>query len=91
MSTRQEVYEAIDSEREYQNSRWNEDTTTSKNKHSFEDWFTYIEDYVNEAKHTLSRIARQDSDPIANAIMRKVAAMAVCAMEEHGAPKREQK
>jgi len=88
MATRNEVYGAIDTEREYQNSRWNEDTTTSKNKHSFEEWFMYIEDYVSEAKHTLSRLARQNADPVANDIMRKVAAMAVCAMEEHGAPKR---
>ena len=36
-ATRQEVYEAIDSERDYQNSRWNENTTTSKNKHSLEE------------------------------------------------------
>ena len=88
VATRQEVYEAIDSERDYQDSRWNENTTTSKNIHTFEDWFTYMEDYIDEAQHILSRKARQDSDPIAADIMRKVAAMAVCAMEEHGAPKR---
>lgn len=87
-ATRKEVYEAIDSERDYQDSRWNPETTTSCNVHSFEDWFTYIEDYVSEAKHLLSRVPRQESDPVALDIMRKVAGMSVCAMEEHGAPKR---
>jgi len=88
-ATRQEVYEAIDSERDYQNSRWNENTTTSKNKHSLEEWYTYMEDYIDEAQHVLSRTARQDADPIALDIMRKVIAMGVCALEEHGAPKRD--
>jgi hypothetical protein len=86
--TRQEVYNAIDSEREYQNSRWNENTTTSLNKHSLEEWFMYMEDYLNEAKHVLSRTARQEADPIALNIMRKVVTLGVAAMEEHGAPKR---
>lgn len=86
---RQDVYKAIDSERDYQNSRWNENTTTSKNKHTFEDWIMYIEDYLAEAKHILSREARQIADPKASDIMRKVAAMAVCSLEEHGVKQRE--
>ncbi len=79
---REDVYKLIDGERNYQNSRWNEQTTISKNIHSPEEWFMYIEDYVNEAKHILSREVRQEADPKSMAIMRKVAAMAVCAMEE---------
>ena len=86
---RQEVYQLIDGERDYQDSRWNESTTTSKNKHTLEEWLVYIEDYVNEAKHILSRNARQDADPIVRGIMRKIAAMAVCALEEHGASPRQ--
>jgi hypothetical protein len=85
---RSEVYKAIDSERNYQNSRWNEDTTTSENIHTLEDWYMYIEDYVNEAKHILSREARQTANPKALDIMRKVSAMAVCAMEAHGVKQR---
>ena len=85
MATRQEVYGAIDGERIYQNSRWNPETTTSDGRHSLEEWYMYIEDYVNEAKHILSRLPRQEADPKALHIMRKVAAMAVCAMEQHGA------
>ena len=85
---RSKVYELIDGERTYQVSRWNPDTTTSKNEHSVEEWFLYIEDYVNEAKHILCRQSRQVADPQAMAIMRKVAAMAVAAMEEHVTPAR---
>jgi hypothetical protein len=85
---RKEVYALIDGEREYQNSRWNENTTTSKNKHALEEWMIYIEDYLAEAKHIISREARQTSDPKVQAIFRKVASMLVCAMEEHGAPPR---
>jgi hypothetical protein len=81
---REEVYKAIDSERNYQDKIWNEHTTTSDGFHSFEEWFTYIEDYIAEAKHVLSRNAKQDADLIASDIMRKVGGMAVCAMEQHG-------
>ena len=43
----------------------------------------FIEDYVNEAKHILSRESKQVADSKGMDIMRKVAAMAVCAMEQH--------
>lgn len=85
---RKQVYKALDSERSYQNKKWNQNTTSSRNEHSLEEWFMYIEDYVNEAKHILSREARQDSDIKCLHIMRKVGALAVSAMEEHGAPHR---
>ncbi len=88
MATRQEVYNAIDSERDYQDGRWNSQTTTSDGRHSLEEWCTYIEDYVNEAQHILSRLPKQEAGPQALHIIRKVAAMAVCAMEQHGAPRR---
>ena len=89
MANRKEVYEAIDSERDYQDTRWNEDTTVSKNVHSFEDWIMYMEDYIAEAKHLLSRTPRQDADPKVCHIMRKVLALGVSSMEQHGAPRRE--
>ena len=88
MADRNAVYMAIDTERRYQDLRWNSETTTSDGLHSLEEWFVYIEDYVSEAKHVLSRKPRQVADVEALVIMRKVAAMAVCAMEQHGAPMR---
>lgn len=81
---REQVYEAINSERDYQDSRWNENTTASKGQHSPEEWYVYIEDYINEAKHILSRENVQSAYPKAMDIMRKVASMTVAAMEQHG-------
>lgn len=88
MTPRYEVYEAIDGEREYQDSRWNAQTTTSEGKHTFEEWIVYIEDYLAEAKHILSREPAQTAQPKVAHIMRKVATMAVACMEQYGAPRR---
>lgn len=89
MATRQEVYEALNTEREYQQSRWNSSTTTSGGQHSFSEWIAYMEDYLSEAKHLLARTAKQKSYPEVSNIIRKVTAMGVAAMEQHGAPKRQ--
>ena len=88
-ASRQDVYAAIDSERDYQDKRWNAATTTSKGLHSQTEWIAYMEDYLREAKHLLARTPKQDARDGVNHIMRKVLAMGVCCMEEHGAPNRE--
>jgi len=88
MVKREEVYAAIDSERKYQDARWNPATTTSGGKHTLEEWIIYIDDYLGEAKHVISRKPRQDADPEVLHIFRKIASMLVCAMEQHGAPPR---
>ena len=80
---REDVYKLIDGERNYQDSRWNSNTTTSYEIHSVKEWMMFIEDYVNEAKHILSREPKQVADIKGMNIMRKMAAMAVCAMEQH--------
>jgi hypothetical protein len=77
---RVKVYEAIDSERDYQAQKWGE------KPHSPEEWFLFIEDYVSEAKHILSR--ELYGYPKAMEIMRKVGGMAVAAMEQHGTTNR---
>ena len=80
---REDVYKLIDGEREYQNKRWNRETTTSEGYHqSPEEWIMYMEDYLAEAKHILSREATQVANPKAMEIVRKVAAMCVAAMEQ---------
>jgi hypothetical protein len=85
---RSDVYKLIDVEREYQDAKWTPETTTSDGVHSVEEWLVYIEDYVNEAKHILSRNPKQDADKKSMENMRKIAAMAVCAMEQHETPPR---
>jgi hypothetical protein len=88
--TRDEVYGLIDGERNYQNQRWADDVVHNEtHRHSWEEWFMYIEDYVNEAKHILSREGSETGYPKAAAIMRKVAAMGVAAMEQNGSSPRE--
>jgi len=86
---RSEVYAALDSERAYQKHRWNETTTTSKGLHSFSEWIAYMDYYMGLAKKELATRARQEAYPDVAHIMRKITAMGVAAMEEHGAPRRE--
>lgn len=88
MVQRAEVYATINGERDYQDSRWNAETTTSAGQHTFEEWIVYIEDYLAEAKHILSREPAQTAQPKVAHIMRKVTTMGVACMEQHGAPRR---
>lgn len=85
---RKEVYKLIDGERDYQNSLWNGELMTNKGIHSLEQWCVYIEDYVNEIKRSFSREPREVATLKGLNNMRKIAAMAVCAMEQNGAPPR---
>lgn len=89
MTTREAVYYCIDTERDYQDLLWNVTTTTTKGMHSVAEWLVYIEDYLNEAKHLLSRGAEQDIASRALDNMRKIAAMAVACMEQNGCSIRE--
>lgn len=89
MPDRSEVYAVIDSERAYQEFRWNNSTTTSEGKHSFSEWVAYMEYYLGLAKKELATRARQEAYPDVTHIMRKVTAMGVAAMEQLGAPRRE--
>lgn len=86
--TTSDVFKAIDGERNYQESRWNPETTTTNGIHTVHEWLDYIVDYAQEAKHWLTREAKQHSDPKALENVRKIAAMAVCCMEQNGAPQR---
>lgn len=89
MSTpsRKEVYEALDSERNYQR-KW-ETESESKGVHSISEFLAYMEDYIDEAQHVLAREARQIAYPKVVHILRKVTALGVACMEQHGAPRRE--
>ena len=80
---RQDVYKLIDGERAYQDRKQILENMTSDGTHSIEEWLVHIEDYVNEAKHLLSRNAKQNTDKPVMDIFRKIAGMAVYAMEQH--------
>lgn len=91
MATRANVYRALDGERDYQKSRANAVGDAEEHFHSLEEWAVYIEDYLAELKHSLSRVWRPGGNPTEAElnIMRKITAMGVAAMEQHGAPQRE--
>jgi hypothetical protein len=89
-ASRKEVYLALDSERAYQAIRWNRDTTATGGVHeSLGDWLMYMDDYLAEAKHVLSRAGEPEATDKALHILRKVTALGVAAMEALGAPQRE--
>lgn len=81
---REDVYKLIDGEREYQNERWKNDIMPSGTW----EWIVYMEDYLTEAKHILSRQEAPECYPAAMAIIRKVTAMGVAAMEQIKTPAR---
>jgi hypothetical protein len=86
--SRPEVYRAVDSERDYQDRKWNENTCPSKGLHSVQEWLTYIRDYTEEALHIGCRESDATAIPKQLDIIRKIAGMGVCAMEQNGAPLR---
>lgn len=89
MTTREEVYRALDSERDYQDSRWNDETTSTGGRHTVDEYVLYMIDYIAEARKQLSRNASPEAQELALNTVRKVAAMGVACMEENGAPQRE--
>ena len=82
---RKKIYEIIDGERDYQDSRWK---NPEQDTHEPESWIIYIEHYLTKAKVALS------TQPIPTAYleamdnMRKVVALGVRCMEVHGVPRR---
>lgn len=93
MTERSEVYEAIDSERDYQEKVWGEvlssaetpDETRPPGYRTLDEWALYIIGYADD----LLKIAAHDDDPkVKLDCIRKIATLGVVAMEQHGAPKR---
>jgi hypothetical protein len=82
MTTRNEVYAAIDSEREYQN-KWS--ANGRSDDHEIETWLVYMDTYLRKAKDEASKTP--DKSEALNMI-RKVTALGVVCMEQHGAPHR---
>lgn len=95
MATREEVYSALDSERDYQEMRRHRDGSTtvggdgSVHDHTPEEFLIYMQDYLNEALHTASRTWGPTCKPKVMEIVRKVTALGVACMEANGAPRRE--
>jgi hypothetical protein len=89
MSKMKEAFNAIRKEREYQDRLWGR--TPTKGLHSVAEWILYIQDYIQEAGNAISRNASPGCDEEALHSIRKVAAMAVCCMEQNGIFERDMK
>lgn len=83
-SFREEVYVAIDGERDYQDKRWNSSTTESGGRHSNVEFLVYIRDYVEEALHFASRNPDPAAVDFTRHSLRKIAALGVAALEQNG-------
>ncbi len=87
MSTRKEVYDAIDSERAYQDMRRARDH--GQETHSPEEFLVYMQHYLGEALKTAATTWGPSAQLATMEIVRKVTALGVAAMEANGAPRRE--
>ena len=95
MTTRQEVYNAIDSEREYQEAMWGDSLSNERapdpakeesgGDHTLDEFTLYISGYTNELVQMASHFVGAEEQL---AIIRKIAGLSVACMEQHGAPKR---
>lgn len=82
-ATRKEVFDALESERRYQAKKWGE------HPHEIAAFVCYIMEHAHQLQHVVSTTSEAGN---ANAILdhvRKVGALAVACMEQHGAPRRE--
>jgi hypothetical protein len=88
MPTRQQVYEALDSERTYQDAKWGDTRSSNEpgnGERTLDEFALYIVGYA----HKLLDIASTFGEPEQKLeFVRKVGGLCVACMEQHGAPKR---
>ena len=84
---RSEVYDRIDTERDYQDLRWSprrEANDTPDEEKPPAEWLNYMEYHLDAGKVEVYKL----NDDEALAHVRKVAALAVRCLELHGCPER---
>lgn len=79
---RENVFAAIDRERVWQERKWG---TTQEHPHSVGEWLLIVESELAEAKHAW---VKGSGDAAALSELIQVAAVAVAALEQHGATDR---
>lgn len=87
MSTREEVYAAINRERWYQANRWGDDKPACF--HSVEEFVLYMEHYLGEARRLLSTQDHEQGRLGGLDMVRKITALGVACMEQNGIVERE--
>ncbi len=83
--SRQAAYEAIDSERDYQDSLWPGHTDVA-NPLTIGEFLLLIDQYVHFARDQWVVESKPELETLHD--IRKIAGIAVNCMEQHGAPKR---
>lgn len=86
MASRSEVFAALNSERAYQDMRKKRDQ--GQTFHSAEEFILYMEHYLHLAREVASTTWGPEAKPKTMEVVRKVTALGVAAMEQHGAPQR---
>lgn len=86
---RADVYEAIDSERDYQNRQVEHNHLDPAPRKSIEEFTLYMEDYLAEMRTQLSRTWGPMAYEKARHTLRKILALGVACAEQHPLPLRE--
>jgi hypothetical protein len=86
-ATRQEVYAAIDSERDYQDANRHNARSNLTRVYSVPEWLNVMATYLRKAQDAWSGPHPEGLDESIN-VVRKIAATAVICMEQNGAPRR---
>lgn len=88
MISRQDVYAAIDSERDYQTRVWRENAGLEPTApvRTVAEELLMLEDYVTRARTAWTNASRTNEVETTTDILRKCAGICVRAMENHGAP-----
>lgn len=88
-ATRKEVFEAINTEREFQDTHWQQpgDPNGGPNQLTIGECILLIEEYASKARAEWRGEPKPETRTLE--IVRKIAGVAVNCMEQHGAPKRD--
>ncbi len=85
-ATRAEVYEAIDTERAYQLKLWSRGE--ADDPLTIGEYVLLLEEYAAKARYMWSGEIAPETETLE--VVRKIAALGVACMEEHGAPRRQE-
>jgi|AntRauTorckE6833_2_1112554.scaffolds.fasta_scaffold00277_4 hypothetical protein len=90
MIKREEVYKALDSERDYQDVRWKENPGQPETRESLDRSIDEFSTYIMAYAQQLQNVCASTDDPTVKLdFVRKVGGLSVACMEAHGAPLRE--
>lgn len=82
--SREEVFNAINGEREYQDLSWCAATTPTEGKHSITEFLVYMQHYMDIARKEASTQADPEATKRVLDELRKVVTLGVAGMEQNG-------